>query len=119
MRNEALMVILFMGDERQASGSFLIPNSPYFIGLFLGKDDQVNKPYLGRFYHKGGRFVCLGNPKPDETVISEFDLVTHFKAYYEKDEVPVISGISLGVDTSKSGGRGGATAFIKSIQFLE
>ena len=119
VNNEALMLYVFFGYDKISSGSFAIPNSPYFIGMFLGKDDKLNQPYLGRFYHKGGRFVCLGNPEPAETVVSEFDLITHFKAFYEKDEVPVISGISLGVDTTRSPGGGKAAAFIKSIEFLE
>ncbi len=119
VNNEALMLYIFFGYDKISSGHFALPNSPYFIALFLGKDDEVNKPYLGRFYHKGGRFVCVGNPKSSETVITEFDLIHHFKAFYEKDEVPIISGISLGVDTSASGDGGRAAAFIKSIEFLE
>ena len=35
VRNEAIMIYIFMGDERQPSGSFFIPDSPYFIALFL------------------------------------------------------------------------------------
>jgi len=119
VNNEALMVIIFFGYDKISSGHFLIPNAPYFIGLFLGKDDEVNKPYLGRYFKKAGRYVCLGNPKPGETVISEFDLVSTFQTYFEKDEVPIISGIALAVDTSRSGYGGKASAFIKSIEFLE
>ena len=44
VRNEALMVIVFMGDERQSSGSMFIPDSPYFVGLFLCHgDDKTNR----------------------------------------------------------------------------
>lgn len=117
--NEALMVLVFFGYDKISSGHFLIPNTPYFIGFFLGKDDDVNKPYIGRYFQKAGRYVCLGNPKPGETVISEFDLISAFQTYFEKDEVPIISGIALGVDTSRSGGEGKASAFIKSIEFHE
>jgi hypothetical protein len=117
--NEALMVFVFFGYDKISSGHFLIPNTPYFIGFFLGKDDAVNKPYVGRYFQKSGRFVCLGNPKPGETVVSEFDLIGAFQTYFEKDEVPVISGIALGVDTSRSGDGGKAAAFIKRIEFLE
>ncbi len=35
VRNEAIMVYIFLGDERQSSGSLFIPDSPYFIALFL------------------------------------------------------------------------------------
>ncbi len=117
--NEALIVLVFFGYDKISSGHFLIPNTPYFIGFFLGKDDVVNKPYVGRYFQKAGRFICLGNSKPGETVISEFDLITAFKTYFEKDEVPIISGIALGVDTSRSGNGGKASAFIKRIEFLE
>ena len=119
INNEALMVFVFFGYDKISSGHFLIPNSPFFIGLFLGWDDEVNKPYTGRYFQKSGRFVCLGNPASNKTVVSEFDLVGTFKTYFEKDEVPVISGIGLGTDTSGSGNNGRASAFIKRIEFLE
>ena len=61
VNNESLMLYIFFGKEKIASGSVLIPNSPYFIGLFLCQDEQVNFPYKGRFFHTGGRFVCLGS----------------------------------------------------------
>jgi hypothetical protein len=119
INNEALMVYIFFGYDKISSGHFLVPNSPYFIGLYLGENDTVDKAYKGMYFHKGGRFVCVGNPKPGETVTTEFDLVGTFKAYFEKDELPVITGISLGVDTSSSGDGGKAGAFINSIEFLE
>jgi len=119
VNNEALILYIFFGYEKIGSGHFAIPNSPYFIALFLGSDDEVNKPYKGKYYHKSGRFVCLGNPKPNEKVTSEFDLIEAFRKYFEKDEAPVISGISLGYDTTSSGDKGTAGAFINSIEFLE
>ncbi len=42
-----------------------------------------------------------------------------FKRKYEKDEVPLISGIALAIDTSSSDDGGKAAAFIKRIEFLE
>jgi hypothetical protein len=119
INNEALILYIFFGYEKIGSGHFAVPNSPYFIALFLGSDDEVNKPYKGKYCHKSGRFVCLGNPKPNEKVTSEFDLIETFRKYFEKDEVPVISGISLGYDTTSSGDKGTAGAFINSIEFLE
>ena len=119
VNNEALMVIVSFGHDRMPSGHFAIPSSPYFIGLFLGKEEEVNKGYKGKYFRKSGRFVCLGNPKPGETVISEYDLISAFKRKYEKDEVPLISGIALAVDTSSSDDGGKAAAFIKRIEFLE
>jgi Protein of unknown function (DUF3047) len=119
VNNEALMLYIFFGYNKLSSGHLAIPNLPYFIGLFLGKEDQINTPYEGKYFHQGGRFVCVGNPKPNETVITEFDLITAFQTYFGKDEVPMISGISLGVDTSSSGDEGKAAAYIQKIEFLE
>lgn len=96
-----------------------MPNRPYFIGLFLGRNDRPNKAYRGRYYRKGGRFVCLGNPKPGETVVSEFDLIDAFKRYFKKDEVPIISGVGVSVDTTSAGDGGRAVAFIHKIEFLQ
>ncbi len=117
--NEALMVYVFFGYAKTASGSLIVPDSPYFIGLYLGEADRVNKPYKGRYFHKGGRFVCLGNPEPGEAVVSQFDLRDAFRSYFGKTEVPLISGVSLGVDTTAAADRGRAAAFIRRIEFLE
>jgi hypothetical protein len=119
LNNEALMVYIFFGDEKIPSGHFALPDSPYFIGLYLGKDDRVNMPYKGKHYQQAGRFVCLGNPKPYETVTSEFDFATAFRTYFEKDEVPDVSGLAFGVDTSASGDGGTAAAYIRRVEFLE
>jgi hypothetical protein len=119
IRNEALMVIVFFGYDKLSSGHFLIPNAPYFIGFFLGREEEIGKSYVGRYFKKSGRYVCLGNPKEGETVISEYNLVEAFKKAYNKDEVPLISGLALSIDTTKAKNRGKASAFIKSIEFLE
>jgi len=119
VRNEALMVIVFFGYDKVSSGHFLIPNSPYFIGFFLGREEVVGKGYVGRYFKKSGRYVCLGNPKPGEDVISEYDLVSAFRREYEKDEVPLITGVALAIDTTKAKDGGKAGAYLKSIEFLE
>jgi hypothetical protein len=119
VRNEALMVYVFFGKEKQPSGHIALPDLPYFIGFFLCQHDKMNTPYLGAHYRDGGRFVCLGNPPPSQTIVSEFDLVTAFQSYFEKSEVPFISGISLGVDTSSSNDGGTAAAYIRKIEILE
>ena len=119
VNNEALMLYVFFGKEKISSGHVLIPNSPYFIGLFLCQDEQLNFPYKGRYFHAGGRFVCLGKPEPGRMIVSEFDLDRNFKSYFGKEETPGVTGIGFGVDTSKAGGGGAGAAFIKSIEFLE
>ena len=45
IRNVGLMVIVFMGDERQLSGSMLIPDSPYFVGLFPCHGDAITSDF--------------------------------------------------------------------------
>ena len=119
IRNEALMVIVFFGYDKISSGHFLIPNAPYFIGFFLGKEEKAGESYVGKYFKKSGRYVCLGNPKEGETVTSEYNLVEAFKKEYKKDEVPVISGIALSVYTVGAKNQGKAKAFIKSVEFLE
>jgi hypothetical protein len=119
IRNEALMVIVFFGYEKISSGHFAIPNAPYFIGFFLGREEKVGKGYMGRYFKKSGRYVCLGNPQEGETVKSEYNLIEAFKRKYEKDEIPLISGLALSIDTTKAKNKGKARAFIKSIEFLE
>jgi hypothetical protein len=119
VRNEALMVYIFFGKEKIPSGHFALPDLPYFIGFFLCQGDKTHTPYLGAHFHEGGRFVCLGDPPPHQTVVSEVDLVTAFQQYFEQAAVPSISGISLGVDTSSSNDGGTAAAFIKKIEVLE
>ena len=120
VRNEALMVIIFMGDERQPSGSMFIPDSPHFVGLFLCHgDDRQNHPYVGAYFKKGGRYVCLDRPKTGDLVTSRFALLQGYRAYFdkEKDDDPAISGIALAMDTKKAGGGGTASAFIREIRF--
>jgi hypothetical protein len=119
VNNEALLVLIFFGHDKISSGHLAIPDSPYFIGLFLGRHDKLKKAYKGKYYHEGGRFVCLGNPKPGETIASEFDLADAFKRYFQKDEVPSISRVALEIDTTSSADDGRAVAFIHSIEFLE
>jgi hypothetical protein len=118
VNNEALMLYVFFGTEKVSSGHLLIPNSPYFIGLFLCQDEQVDFPYKGRYFHAGGRFVCLGKPKPKETIVSEFDLDTAFKRYFDKNRTPDITGIGFGIDTSRAENDGAAAAFIKSVELI-
>ena len=119
MKNEALMVYISFGQDEIPSGHAFIPARPYFIGLFLGHEEQLHTPYRGNYFHEGDRFVCLGHPQPYEKVTSEFDLRTAFQTYFDQADVPMISGISLGVDTFASGEGGTAAAYIHRIELLE
>ena len=119
VNNEAIQVLIFFGYEKISSGHLVLPNSPYFIGLFLGRDDMTYKAYKGKYYQEGGRFICMGNPSPGATILSELDLLYAFKRYFEKDEVPRITGVALAMDTSSSGDDGKAVAFVNKIEFFE
>ena len=119
LHNEALMLYIFFGQDKLPSGHVALPALPYFIGLFLGQEEPLNTPYQGRYFHAGGRFVSVGHPHPHDTVISEFDLSAAFQSYFDKDDVPMISGLTLGVDTFRSGNGGKAAAYIQRIEFLE
>lgn len=120
VRNEAIMVIVFMGDENQSSGSFFIPDSPYFIGLFLcSGDDRINHAYVGSYFNKSGRYVCVDRPSAGEIVTSRLDLLEAYRNFFDKkrDDDPGISGLALEVDTKKAGDSGRSSAFIREIRF--
>jgi len=122
VRNEAIMVYFFMGDERLSSGSLLIPDSPYFIGLFIcHDDDRKNHPYIGKYFTKGGRYVCVDQPKAGELVTTRFNLLAAYRSYFdkEKDDDPAISGIAISVDTSKASNEGYSSAFVREIRIYE
>jgi hypothetical protein len=119
VHDEALMLYIFLGDEKMPSGSWLLPDSPYFIGMYLCDSDQVERPYQGKYYKGSGRFVCVGKPGRGEKVVSEFDFATAFEKYFGKDQVPVVSGIGLEVDTKEAGNDGRAAAFIQKIELLD
>ena len=121
VRNEAIMLFVFLGDERMPSGSRLIPDSPYFVGLFLCHgDDQTNHPYIGAYFKKSGRYVCLDRPAAGKMVTTRFNLLKAYRAYFDKegDDDPGVSGLALGLDTKKAAEGGRASAFIREIRFF-
>ncbi len=120
VRNEAIMVFIFMGDERLPSGSIFIPNAPHFVGLFLCHgDDKLNHPYVGKYFQKGGRYVCGDQPEVGQLVTTRFDLLEAYRTFFdqERDDDPAISGIAVGLDTKKAGDAGRSSAFIREIRF--
>ena len=118
--NEAIMVYMFMGDELQPSGSLFIPDSPYFVALFLCHgEDKINYPYTGSYYKKSGRFVCGDRPADGQLVTTRFNLLEAYRTYFdeERDDDPAISGLAVALDTSKADGGGRSSAFIREIRF--
>jgi len=120
VRNEAIMLFIFLGDERHSSGSLFIPDSPYFVGLYLCHgDDKIKHPYMGAYFKKGGRYVCGDQPADEQLVTTRFDLLEAYRSYFDKerDDDPAISGLALGLDTKKANGGGKSSAFISEIRF--
>lgn len=118
VNNEAIMVHVFFGSEKKASGSMFAPDIPYFIGLFLCNGDRIGHPYEGRYYQEGGRYVCLDAPAPGQTVVSRFNLKEGVRRIFGNKAAESVSGYSIEVDTSSSHGDGTSSAFIKRIRFV-
>lgn len=117
--NEAIMIHVFFGHEKISSGSILVPDSPYFIGFFLCQNDRLETPYKGRYFKKGGRYICVDHDKPNQTAVTEVDLDAEFKSSFGLDQAPAVSGLAIEVDTTHSKNDGKAAAFVKRIEFLE
>jgi hypothetical protein len=60
----------------------------------------------------------VGNPQPNEMVVTEIDLVAAFQTHFKKDDVPVISGVSIGGDTSSSKNFGRPQRLSRESRFL-
>jgi hypothetical protein len=116
VNNEAIMVHVFFGSEKKSSGSMFAPGLPYFIGLFLCNGDRIGHAYTGAYYKEGGRYVCLESATPGQTVVSRFDLKGAVQEIFGDAVAAQVSGYSVEVDTSASGGT--SSAFIKRIKFL-
>jgi hypothetical protein len=119
VRSDAAMVYVFFGDEKLSSGSLLVPNSPYFLGLFLCQSDPVGHAYQGRYFKAGGRYVCVDRAKAGETVTTDFEINDAFKRYFGQSDTPYISGLGIAIDTDGAQGKGTAKSFIRSIEFLK
>lgn len=118
IRAEAVMLYFFFGNKRHASGSLFIPDSPYFLALYLCETEQTNKPFKGRYYHASGRFICVDRPSLGTTVTTDFPIADTFRLVFGK-EAPDISGIGLAIDTANAKGTGRAKSFITKIEFPE
>lgn len=116
VNNEAIMVHVFFGATKRASGSMFAPNLPAFIGLFLCASDRVGFPYVGRHYQEAGRYICVDRAEPQRTLVTRFDLRQGFRTAFGADLHEAITGFTVAVDTSSS--KSPSQAFIKRIAFL-
>jgi hypothetical protein len=115
VNNEAIMVHVFFGQTKRASGSMFAPNLPAFIGLFLCASDRVGIPYVGRYYQEAGRYICTDRAEPERALTTRFDLRQGFRAAFGTDLREAVSGFTVSVDTSSS--KSPSNAFIKRITF--
>jgi hypothetical protein len=111
------MVYVFFGKERHASGSLLIPDSPYFLGLFLCESERTNQAFMGRYYHAIGRYICLEHPRLGLPVTTEFPIAEAFTRVFGR-RPPDISGFGIAIDTASARGNGVAKSLIRKIEFL-
>jgi len=118
VRAEAITVYIFFGKERHSSGSLFIPDSPYFLALYLCETEATNKPFTGRYHQASGRFICVERPQLGATVATDFPIADTFRRVFGK-EPPDISGIALAIDTANAKGSGVAKSFIRKIEFAE
>lgn len=108
---EAVMVYLFFGGTVPAEHLYL-PDTPFFIGMFLGKHEVAEKPYIGGNYAATGRYVCLDNPTPGQMITSRFNFSQAFKTWFDQATILPVTAIAIDADTGGLPG-GLSSAFIK------
>lgn len=114
---DTAMVIVSFGTQKISSGSFVVPNLPYFLGIFLGQKEIEGKAYKGNYYQKGGRYFCSPCPaNSNQTVVTNFELSDRFKSEFGRSTVPPITAIAIESDTRDL--EGIAETHIKRIEFL-
>lgn len=112
-----IAIMVSFGDTDIASGSLFVPNTPYFISLFLSKNAEPDTGYTANYYHKGGRYFCDPcHPPTGDVVTTTFNLTKTFKRTFDKQAVPPITGFSFQMNTDDTSG--GARAFIEQVEFL-
>lgn len=115
INREALMVSLFFGSKVKADRIYL-PDSPYFVGMFLCQDDLVRTPYIGKSYRDTGRFICLDRPERGSIIVSSFDVESAYLNWFSTGVIPPLTGIGIELDTSGLP-EGQAGAYLKRITF--
>jgi hypothetical protein len=119
VRSEAVMVLIFFGSTKLPSGSLLIPDSPYFIGLFLCDSDPIDQAFTGRYFRAGGRYICVGHAVSGKLITSDYSIADAFKRLFGKSDAPTITGFGIAIDTESAKGSGTAKSFIKEIEFIK
>jgi hypothetical protein len=113
----AIAVMVSFGRERLSSGLPLgIFAAPYFISPFIGAKEVEGKIYTGRFWKKGGRYVCVRSSNAGDTVVTDLPVDQLFKRLFGKTPTPFVTAIGIQMNTK--GTEGKAAAFIAKIEFL-
>ena len=113
----AIAVMASFGHERLSSGlPFGIFAAPYFISPFIGRKEIEGKTYTGRFWKKGGRYVCIKSPNVGEVVVTDLNVDQLFRKLFDKTLTPPVTAIGIQMNTK--GTEGKAAAFIRKIEFL-
>jgi hypothetical protein len=118
VRSESVMIYVFFGKDRISSGSLLIPDSPYFIGLFLCESGKTGEAFQGRYFQAGGRYICVDRPTPGSLVQSDYPIAEAFTRVFGKAQAPDISGFGISIDTASAKGNGAAKSFLRKVEFL-
>lgn len=119
IRSEAIMVYVFFGSKNLPSGSSLVPDIPYFIGLSLCETDPIGEGFKGRYFKAGGRYMCIGRAHKGQALTTEYPIADAFRRLFGQNEVPAITGLGIAIDTENAKGNGVAKSFISQIQLLE
>ena len=117
---EAVSFMIFFGESKLDSGFFLAPDLPYFISFFLGKDEKPDQIYLGNYWQKGGRYLCIpcdGNS--EKMYVTEIDLSAKFFELFAKKPEP-ISALGIEIDVQKTDKVNGrhSKAYIKRVELF-
>jgi hypothetical protein len=82
--SEAIIVYIFFGRERHPSGSLFIPDSPYFLGLFLCEKDTIKQALRGTLSSHQRPFICVARPQRGTT----FRLLRSSSGFSAKNRCP-------------------------------
>ncbi len=113
VHREPLMVTLFFGPK-VAADHFYLPDSPFFIGLFLCKDGGRSIPFIGKSYRQTGRYYCCDDAGANLLSTSTVNIAAAYRKWFATDVVPPLTGIGIEVDTSDLAD-GSARAWLKKI----
>ena len=117
--NSVPIAIMFsFGTEKLSSGLPLgIMAAPYFLSPFIGKQEELDKMYVGKLWQVGGRYFCVASgDQTGKTITTDFEIDERFKTTFNHENTPPITAFAFQKNTSNT--QGNSEAFIKKIKFL-